>query len=68
MLKVSGVGDDDVVTEGERIDMVDVTEVGIKGIAKGLRFGGLDCERKGVRSDIVEAEVENGAAAVTEKG
>ena len=34
--------EDDVVREGERIDLVDVTEVGTNGIVKGLRFGGLD--------------------------
>ena len=38
VLQIWGVREDDVVREGERIDLVDVTE----GIAKGLRFGGLD--------------------------
>ena len=38
VLQIWGVREDDVVREGERIDLVDVTE----GNAKGLRFGGLD--------------------------
>ena len=38
VLQIWCVREDDVVREGERIDLVDITE----GIAKGLRFCGLD--------------------------
>ena len=49
--------DEDDAVQGEDRRSV-VTVEGIKGNAKGLRLGGVGRDRKGVRRDIVEAEVE----------
>ena len=49
--------EDDAVQVEDRRSVVTVE--GIKGNAKGLRLGGVGSDRKGVRRDIVEAEVEN---------